>query len=315
MKLPSLGTAISALAVTGGFVLLASVGHDDGRSFRAATPASEIPDSGQPGQRLFRLPNTGQAWSLPAIHDRNVNQFISRPGMGQGRMKVVPGFLSPDKWLEVPREYSSSAPDNARTEDLVYSTAEFRKAVDSWKQAPGPELKGENAMPGGGPMWIQREFALVGRLNESGPKVYANGYGPTMHERHDVSVTLQRLQKQASLEDLRGAKLTHERYKYEVVGGSKNAKQAFPPEQPRIETAPAPARKLDDFESKALAQLRESNELVVRTSGTEMQLMGAIRAREKCLSCHECEVGTLLGAFTYRLTPAKESEWRTMSPR
>jgi Leucine-rich repeat (LRR) protein len=75
---------------------------------------------------------------------------------------------------------------------------------------------------------------------------------------------------------------------------------------------PAQTRAPDAFESAALAKLRQGTEVVADTTASQMRLLGAIRARQECLSCHEVEVGRLLGAFSYTLavrseeTPAAE---------
>jgi hypothetical protein len=63
-----------------------------------------------------------------------------------------------------------------------------------------------------------------------------------------------------------------------------------------------PTRKLDDFETRALAQLRDGNDVALHSSASEMRVLGAIRARQECLECHKIEAGSLLGAFSYTLT-------------
>ena len=71
-------------------------------------------------------------------------------------------------------------------------------------------------------------------------------------------------------------------------------------------------------ESRAIAELREGAEMVqkeitVRTGygkdGGEVPgllVVGALRAKATCARCHECPPGTLLGAFSYTLEPARE---------
>ncbi len=69
----------------------------------------------------------------------------------------------------------------------------------------------------------------------------------------------------------------------------------------------APKRPLSDFETAALAKLRAGDDMALQSSSQEMHMLGAIQARNECLSCHKtAEVGTLLGAFTYTLR--KQSE-------
>jgi hypothetical protein len=82
------------------------------------------------------------------------------------------------------------------------------------------------------------------------------------------------------------AKAKHETMREKLVATSKNT----------------PTRKLDDFETRSLAQLHEGNDVVLQSSAQEMRVLGAIRARSQCLECHKTEVGSLLGAFSYKLS-------------
>jgi hypothetical protein len=74
----------------------------------------------------------------------------------------------------------------------------------------------------------------------------------------------------------------------------------------------AKKRELTEFETAALKKLRDGDDVVLQSSEKEMHVLGAVRAREECLTCHKVEAGTLLGAFTYKLalqsqeTPAKD---------
>jgi hypothetical protein len=67
----------------------------------------------------------------------------------------------------------------------------------------------------------------------------------------------------------------------------------------------APTRKLDSFEVAALAQLQAGKELFARNQGETVRLLGSVRARKLCLSCHDTSEGKLLGAFSYTLRLAK----------
>jgi len=67
----------------------------------------------------------------------------------------------------------------------------------------------------------------------------------------------------------------------------------------------APTRQLDDFEAEALDALQKGDDLVARESGGRLRMLGAIRAVKQCTSCHGCERGVLLGAFSYALKRAE----------
>jgi len=78
-------------------------------------------------------------------------------------------------------------------------------------------------------------------------------------------------------------------------------------EQKKIEQ-----RATDSFEGYALTQLRKGEAVVRWERPGFMRAMGAIRANEVCLRCHEVKAGDLLGAFTYEFEkknePLKESQ-------
>lgn len=84
---------------------------------------------------------------------------------------------------------------------------------------------------------------------------------------------------------LQDARAEHDRMK-ETVATGKNT----------------PTRKLDDFETQALARIRDGSDVALHSSADEMRMLGAIRARNECLECHKTDVGSLLGVFSYTLT-------------
>ncbi|HEU0010614.1 MAG TPA: hypothetical protein VFT34_12430 [Verrucomicrobiae bacterium] len=76
-------------------------------------------------------------------------------------------------------------------------------------------------------------------------------------------------------------------------------------------------RPLSSLETNAVLALREGRDLVVLTnrvavpeaeveliSTPDLLVFGALRAGKTCAACHQCDEGTLLGAFAYRLAPA-----------
>ncbi len=75
---------------------------------------------------------------------------------------------------------------------------------------------------------------------------------------------------------------------------------------PRMEELrDAPTRPPDAFESAALEALRKGADLHLGDGPEATRFVGAIRSTKQCLACHGGERGALLGAFTYRLRPAK----------
>jgi len=61
-------------------------------------------------------------------------------------------------------------------------------------------------------------------------------------------------------------------------------------------------RLLDDFETSALARIRTARDIEIAELPDGVRMLGAIRAGKDCLVCHDTTRGTLLGAFSYRLT-------------
>lgn len=63
----------------------------------------------------------------------------------------------------------------------------------------------------------------------------------------------------------------------------------------------AETRPVDDFEQRALEQLRDGEEIVVDQQLNTIRMVGAVRAAKQCLDCHSVRRGDLLGAFSYLL--------------
>lgn len=68
------------------------------------------------------------------------------------------------------------------------------------------------------------------------------------------------------------------------------------------EVAGVPTRPLDEFESGVVGELCGGEELIVRGNSASIRMVGSIRAASQCLECHQVRRGTLLGAFSYRLS-------------
>ena len=75
-----------------------------------------------------------------------------------------------------------------------------------------------------------------------------------------------------------------------------------------------PTRQPNNFESDALKRLTSGEDLVVQCETSQIQMVGAIRAAFQCLECHQVPRGTLLGAFTYDLSPISRGEAEGLEP-
>lgn len=67
------------------------------------------------------------------------------------------------------------------------------------------------------------------------------------------------------------------------------------------ELAAAQTRDLNRFEAAALDQLIAGEELQTASTPNRIVMLGALRASNGCLQCHNVPHGTLLGAFSYEL--------------
>jgi len=72
-------------------------------------------------------------------------------------------------------------------------------------------------------------------------------------------------------------------------------------------------RSLDKHETAALDKLRQGEEIIVSENVERVSIVGAIRAKKDCIGCHECNEGTLLGAFSYKLVRA--DEWKQIQEK
>jgi len=63
-----------------------------------------------------------------------------------------------------------------------------------------------------------------------------------------------------------------------------------------------PTRPLNEFESRSLEQLKSGEDLMVNSNDEHIEMLGSIRAIHQCMECHQVARGTLLGAFSYRLS-------------
>lgn len=75
---------------------------------------------------------------------------------------------------------------------------------------------------------------------------------------------------------------------------------------PRMdELRDAPTRALDEFERRALEQLRSAEDVVIDERPDRIRMVGSLRAGHDCRKCHAVERGDLLGALTYELVPGR----------
>jgi hypothetical protein len=76
------------------------------------------------------------------------------------------------------------------------------------------------------------------------------------------------------------------------------------PRMDQLASEDVPTRPLDPFESESLKRLWTEADLVISDDGSQIRMLGSLRAASQCLDCHNAERGELLGAFSYVLRVA-----------
>jgi hypothetical protein len=236
-----------------------------------ASPSFSIPRELIDGDEL----NAGRSResALRRIHERSVSVFVDSPGFGEMRMAGYDYMRlqeDPDRPINsIPQPGSRDASAGAQFDD---------------------------------PASVSRD-----RLQDLHGKGFADfvnprGWGYVKDRKHIAGFVPHRMSKSPggaddwSLQtlDLVGL-LMHDK---PVAYVSENL-----PRMDQLKTAPT--RDLDPFEAAGIAALRGGEDIYARQNATTLRMLGAIRAVEQCTTCHACDRGELLGAFSYTLGRAK----------
>jgi hypothetical protein len=196
------------------------------------------------------------------IHEGYVEDFITTPGFGSGRVPRMP-VRPPAAWAELVVDSEARRPFEMKPAN----TSPF--AILGDPDASDRLLQGYDAvnesmkLPDGTvravreKVWVFRSQDLMSVNGADGPAVYQID----LHTRH-----------------------------------------AFMKAKKEFKGADAKKRKLTEFETAALQKLRDGDDVVLQSSEKEMTVLGSVRAKTDCRTCHDVKEGTLLGAFTYVLT-------------
>jgi hypothetical protein len=71
----------------------------------------------------------------------------------------------------------------------------------------------------------------------------------------------------------------------------------------------APTRALLPAEEASLPFLKNGKDIVWQQDGSDIRMVGALRAQKKCAECHATKENEMLGALTYRLSTEKFLDW------
>ncbi len=211
-------------------------------------------------------------WRLKRLHDQHYEEFVRSPGFGFSRMpRVSRGSL------EVP----TVALVKLVSSDLCFDN----------RERPGRPLPSDDALD---------------RLHRSGLSEFLDpdrmGYVETIDrvtgfESHAMATVPAPIQVEEE---------TWQVARLELVSLLRHDTPVacLSDHLPNLEELEGlSTRPLDEFEQASLARLREGEELVTAEEPALIRMLGAVRASETCLACHQVPQTTLLGAFAYELRP------------
>lgn len=210
---------------------------------------------------------------LAFLHAETTNRFVDAAGFGVGRMvRVEPSERT------LAGEPRDDAPPQA---DYLH-----------------PQL----AEPA--PGFARPDPVALGRLHDDGFLDFVNsaGFGYVKDRRHVAGFQSHGFSKVPGPADKWAVA------RLELVGLLRHDEPVVyvSSKLPRMdELKDSPTRPLDAFESESLAKLRGGADLYVGLGSESSRFVGAVRSTKQCVECHGGERGALLGAFSYRLRPAK----------
>jgi hypothetical protein len=237
-------------------------------------------EPGEPGDsRLLAYRNRTRA--LQMLHENQVSLFVNSPGFGIAR--TIGPKLEDILLPEAPPIPLGQAPAVYPPEsEATFFTGEIAAVAAEWHE----EIK------------LLHTFGMLDFVHQKGfgyIKDRQHVYGFQSH-RFSRPLALYGYQSSWRVRTLELVSLL--KYKQPAVYLSKNL--------PRMnELRDAPTRALNGFESAALPRLERGDDLIIHSTRGRIRALGAVRATQNCLSCHEGKRGTLLGAFSYRFDPAE----------
>jgi hypothetical protein len=224
-------------------------------------------------------PDTMLELAMKRLHEEAVARFLSRPGNGMGRMMIGLPVLVKTEW-----------------KDPVFSPGELAepKRVDVL-----PDL-----------MKIHQDSLRDFQDSKTNRELNAVRLIVRPREPGLLQDEMKLLEKDWEIKTLDLVGLV--KHDHPVVYVSDKL--------PKMkELAQVPTRHLDFFEQAGLEHFAKNNEPFLRTQDGTTRMLGAIRASGDCLKCHDGKAGTVLGAFSYTLRPARyeepaSSRWEGFEP-
>jgi len=248
---------------------------------RSLTPASNSPDE-QALQSDVETSITTRAWwpeyrtrRLETLHVETVQAFIESPGFGVGRHNHH--LSMSDNLFETAMRSEKPAPQPGERSYVPLSSADFESPKFSTPSDALTKLH-VNAYV---------DFAFVDGFGYFKDRQRVAGFLPHGMSRAPEATGGSAL-RTVDLVSL----LIHQPYAVYISR-----------ELPRMDRLKdIPTRPLDLFEEASLQAIQQGKPLVVWEKDEHVRMLGAIRAVQQCVRCHDCQVGDLLGAFSYTFT-------------
>jgi hypothetical protein len=212
-----------------------------------------------------------RTWRLRQLHESTTASFVNSPGFGVGRMQMA---VPTEQNLSLPQD--PPVPQPGDPVPVTDSPGDLEQSRQVRNDDALSDLHLDNV----------RDFVYPEGLGFVKDRAHVAGFEPHRFRSTPTLPASWRLQAV----ELVGL-LVHDE---PVVYVSRHL--------PRMdEVRDGPTRSLDTFESVGLAALRRGDDLFVRDAAGGVRMLGAIRAAKQCTTCHGCERGDLLGAFSYTL--------------
>ncbi|MCA9068700.1 MAG: hypothetical protein KDA84_07245 [Planctomycetaceae bacterium] len=229
--------------------------------------------------------------SLQMLHEKEVHEFINRPGAGLSRMPSPgPSYLQE----MVPRDLPLASNEMIRTSDDVPVSLPATKVAASNRDVflPSEESLVDFHQNGTEAFLATQSFGYIKNRNQvAGFQSHGFSFAPQLHS-HLERPWYRKEQEVWAIHRLELVSLL--KHKEPAVYVSRNL-----PRMDKLLTVPT--RALNPFEQSALKRLLEGEDVVMNGSLNKIEMIGSLRATKQCQQCHDVKTGTLLGAFSYEL--------------
>lgn len=242
-----------------------------------------------------------RAESLQMLHTMELDEFVSKSGFGISRMPKV-GVQTVEAYVSKPVAPDTATPLSAEELNLV--ARPLPPGDKTSEEMPlMPTLKDV--------AWVhnQHHYTFATPFNFGWVKSLSQvaGFEPHAFSNLPATPAVLAYPPEKLKITLREDRVEPKRWKLTRLELVSLLKYEMPrvylsEHLPRMdELSSAKTRAPAEFESRALAVLRDGEDLQTAATPNRIEMLGAIRASKQCLQCHDVPRGTLLGAFSYEL--------------